>query len=85
MASCPSPASATTSMSGCAASTIRNPVRSSIWSSTSMTRIEFGMEGDLPGSGRGGFGDAGRVERGAQQAWGGFACGRGGPAVSGPV
>ena len=41
-ASTPSPASATTSMSGWAASTIRNPVRSSTWSSTSITRIVIG-------------------------------------------
>lgn len=48
-ASTPLPASATTSMSGCAASTIRKPVRSSTWSSTSITRMvmckgPFGQE-----------------------------------------
>lgn len=40
-ASTPSPASATTSMSGWAASTIRKPVRSSTWSSTSITRMDI--------------------------------------------
>lgn len=42
IASAPSPASATTSMSGWAASTMRKPVRNSIWSSTSITRIDIG-------------------------------------------
>ncbi len=41
-ASAPSPASATTSMSGWAASTMRKPVRSSTWSSTSITRMDMG-------------------------------------------
>lgn len=43
IASAPSPASATTSMSGWAASTIRKPVRSSTWSSTSITRMAVVM------------------------------------------
>ena len=45
----PSPASPTTSMSGCAPSTIRKPMRSSSWSSTSSTRIPVRVDSQSVG------------------------------------